>query len=92
MLLALLAQHVAKEFRDGRIERRVGPAVEVSKHRAPERVAALRAAFDETMKDPAFLADAKKTALDVSPVSGAEVDAMIASLYATPKDVIAKKA
>ena len=57
-----------------------------------ERKAALRTAFDETMKDPAFLADAKKTVLDVSPVSGAELDAMIASLYATPKDVIAKTA
>ena len=30
------------------------------------------------MRDPPFLADAKKTVLDVSPVSGAELDAMIA--------------
>jgi len=55
-----------------------------------DRRAALRAAFDATMKDPAFLADAKKVALDVRPVSGADLDALIASLYATPKDVIAK--
>ena len=55
-----------------------------------DRRAALRAAFDATMKDPAFLADAKKVALDVRPVSGPDLDALIASLYATPKDVIAK--
>jgi tripartite-type tricarboxylate transporter receptor subunit TctC len=55
-----------------------------------ERKAILRKAFDETMKDPAFLADAKKTIIDVNPVSGPEVDAVVASLYATPKDVVAK--
>jgi tripartite-type tricarboxylate transporter receptor subunit TctC len=57
-----------------------------------DRKAALRAAFDETMKDPAFLADAQKVLADVDPVSGAEVDALVASLYATPKDVVAKAA
>lgn len=56
------------------------------------RKAALRAAFDATLKDPAFLADTKKMFLDVNPVSGAEVDALIASLYATPKDVVARTA
>jgi len=55
-----------------------------------ERKAILRKAFDETMKDPAFLADAKKTLIDVNPVNGPEVDAVVASLYATPKDVVAK--
>jgi tripartite-type tricarboxylate transporter receptor subunit TctC len=57
-----------------------------------ERKAMLRAAFDETMKDPAFLAGAEKLQLEVDPVSGAEVDAVVASLYAMPKDVIAKAA
>jgi tripartite-type tricarboxylate transporter receptor subunit TctC len=57
-----------------------------------DRKAALRAAFDATMKDPVFLADAKRLQLDVRPVSGADVDAMIAELYKTPKDVVAKAA
>ena len=57
-----------------------------------DRKAALRAAFDATMKDPVFLADAKRLQLDVRPVSGAEVDRMIAELYQTPKDVVAKAA
>ncbi len=39
------------------------------------------------MKDPAFLADAKKLSLDVSPLDAAAVDAMLKSLYATPKDI-----
>jgi tripartite-type tricarboxylate transporter receptor subunit TctC len=55
-----------------------------------ERKAILRAAFDETMTDPAFLAGAEKLQLEVDPVRGAEVDAVVASLYATPKDVVAK--
>ena len=57
-----------------------------------DRKAALRAAFDATMKDPMFLADAKRLQLDVRPVAGADVDAMIAELYRTPKDVVAKAA
>jgi len=54
------------------------------------RKAMLRTAFAETMRDPAFLADARKLHLDIAPVSGDEIDAVIASLYATPKDVIAR--
>ena len=57
-----------------------------------DRKAALRAAFDATMKDPAFLADMKRLQLDVRPVTGAEIDTMIAHLYTTPKDVVAKAA
>jgi len=44
------------------------------------------------MKDPAFLAEAKRLSLDVRPVTAAEVDAMIAGLYALPKDVITRAA
>ena len=36
----------------------------------PERLAALRQAFDQTMKDPDFLADAAKSGLDVNPLTG----------------------
>jgi tripartite-type tricarboxylate transporter receptor subunit TctC len=56
------------------------------------RKAALRAAFDATMKDQDFLAQAAKSDIEINPVSGAELDAMLAELYATPKDVIAKAA
>jgi tripartite-type tricarboxylate transporter receptor subunit TctC len=55
-----------------------------------ERVAALRRAFNATMKDPAFLAEAKKLQLDVSPMSGEEMQALVADLAKTPPDVIAR--
>ena len=55
-----------------------------------DRKAALIAAFDATMKDPEFLEDAKKMNSDVAPVSANELDALLAELYATPKDVIQK--
>jgi tripartite-type tricarboxylate transporter receptor subunit TctC len=55
-----------------------------------ERAAALRSGFEATMKDPAFLADARKLMLDVDPVTGEKIDALIAGLYATPKDVVAE--
>jgi tripartite-type tricarboxylate transporter receptor subunit TctC len=53
-----------------------------------DRAAALRTAFDETMKDPEFVAEATARGQEVNPVSGAALDALIAELYATPKDVV----
>jgi len=55
-----------------------------------DRAKALREAFDATMKDPEFLAEAKLRGQEVNPVSGAALDQMLAELYATPKDVIAE--
>ncbi|HEX5279240.1 MAG TPA: hypothetical protein VFW28_04095 [Micropepsaceae bacterium] len=54
----------------------------------PERLQALRAAFDATMKDPQFLAEAKRLNLEVRPVNGADVQKLIKDLYATPPDVV----
>ena len=56
----------------------------------PDRKAALVAAFDATMKDPEYLADAKKLKIDVNPVGAKDLNALLTELYATPKDVIAK--
>jgi tripartite-type tricarboxylate transporter receptor subunit TctC len=53
-----------------------------------ERVAALRTAFDETMRDPEFLAEAQKERLEVNPVTGAEIDKLLADLYRTPPDIV----
>jgi tripartite-type tricarboxylate transporter receptor subunit TctC len=54
-----------------------------------DRLAALRSAFDATMKDPEFLSDAEKQRLLVTPMTGAEVESTIKELYQTPADVIA---
>jgi len=55
-----------------------------------DRKAALLSAFDATMKDADFLAEAQKLNFDVRPVSAAAIDAMLAEVYQTPKDVIAR--
>ena len=51
----------------------------------PERVAALRKAFDLTVVDPAFLADAKKQQLDLNPQSGAELEEVVNFLINAPE-------
>jgi tripartite-type tricarboxylate transporter receptor subunit TctC len=57
-----------------------------------DRKAALIAAFDATMKDPEYLADAQKLNIDVNPVSAKALDELLAELYATPKPVLEKAA
>jgi tripartite-type tricarboxylate transporter receptor subunit TctC len=52
------------------------------------RARALRRAFDATMKDPAFLAEAKQLMLDVEPTSGEEAQKIVEKMYATPKPVV----
>lgn len=50
-----------------------------------DRVAAFRKAFEDTMKDPAFLAEAQKIKLTIDPLPGAEVQKLVEQIYATPK-------
>jgi tripartite-type tricarboxylate transporter receptor subunit TctC len=57
-----------------------------------DRKAALITAFERTMKDPEFLAEAQKLNVDVNPLSAKTIDDLLAELYATPKDVIEKAA
>jgi tripartite-type tricarboxylate transporter receptor subunit TctC len=52
------------------------------------RVAMLRKAFDETVKDKGFLADAAKARLTVDSVSGEEVQALVAKIYAAPDKIV----
>jgi tripartite-type tricarboxylate transporter receptor subunit TctC len=55
-----------------------------------DRKAALIAAFDATMTDADFLAEAKKLDFDVRPVSSAKIDELLADVYRTPKDVLGR--
>lgn len=55
-----------------------------------ERVAALRRAFDATMKDPAFVADAARLQLDIDPMTGEEVQALVAQLNRTPPAIVTR--
>jgi tripartite-type tricarboxylate transporter receptor subunit TctC len=58
----------------------------------PERAAALRKAFAETMRDAGFLAEARKLALEINPVSGEAVQAIVAEAYQAPKSIADKVA
>jgi tripartite-type tricarboxylate transporter receptor subunit TctC len=56
----------------------------------PARVEALRRAFDATLKDPGFLEEEAKAKLDVDPMTGEQVAALMDQLYHTPADTVAR--
>lgn len=53
-----------------------------------DRAQLLRQAFDATMKDPVFLDEAKNLNLDIDPIGGADVQALLKEIYASPRDVV----
>jgi tripartite-type tricarboxylate transporter receptor subunit TctC len=55
-----------------------------------DRLAALRKAFDDTMKDPELLKDAEKTRVDIQPLTGPEVQKLIASVSDLPPGIVEK--
>jgi tripartite-type tricarboxylate transporter receptor subunit TctC len=55
-----------------------------------DRVQALRRAFDATMKDPAYLAEAEKLKIDVDPLTGEQVAELVAKVNATPAETVAR--
>jgi hypothetical protein len=55
-----------------------------------DRAAALREAFDRMVKDPVFLAEAKRSRLEISPISGVELTHLLEEVYRTPPTVVAK--
>ena len=58
----------------------------------PERLAALRRAFAETIADPAFRQDAAREQLEIDFVPPEEIDALLTRLYASPKPLLARAA
>lgn len=56
----------------------------------PERLALLRRAFDATMKDAEFLAEAAKGKMEVTPVGGAEVEALVKRIMGAPAELAAR--
>jgi tripartite-type tricarboxylate transporter receptor subunit TctC len=52
-----------------------------------ERVAALRKAFDETLRDPAFMADADMQRLEIRAMNGGELAGLIKQVIETPADL-----
>jgi tripartite-type tricarboxylate transporter receptor subunit TctC len=56
----------------------------------PERTKALRDAFDATMQDAEFIAEAKARKLNLEPQNGDYLDRLINKIYATPKPIVEK--
>jgi tripartite-type tricarboxylate transporter receptor subunit TctC len=57
-----------------------------------DRLAALRSAFESTMKDAEFVAEAEKLQMEIEPLSAAQIDKLLATAYATPKPVVQQAA
>ena len=55
-----------------------------------ERVAALRNAFNETMKDKTFLAEADKQRVEIRPISGETLQKIVTDIVTTPQPILEK--
>ena len=55
-----------------------------------DKLKMLRDAFDQTMKDSDFLADAKRQKLEVEPEDGVHLEAVVKKIYETPKPIVDK--
>ena len=55
-----------------------------------QRIETLRRAFDATMNDAEFIAEAKKIGLTVDAMTGEKLAQTIADIYRTPKDVVSQ--
>jgi len=75
------------------LELMVGPGGMARSFAAPPGLAAgkaalLRRAFDATLEDAEFRAEAARMQADLAPTTGEEVQALVARIYATPRPVI----
>ena len=68
----------------------VGRPVGTTPNTPADRVAALRAAFDATLTDAEFKAESDKQRMEISPMSGAELQQLIADLIDAPKELLEK--
>jgi len=71
-------------FRQGEIARPIAGTPDIP----ADRASALRTAFMQTMKDPAFLAEAAKVSMPIDPMTGEEVARLFKSFYAAPKSIV----
>jgi tripartite-type tricarboxylate transporter receptor subunit TctC len=57
-----------------------------------DRMAVLRQAFADTLKDPVFLAEAAKLQLEIDPLTGPQIEGLLKTAYSAPKPIIARAA
>ena len=56
----------------------------------PGRLDVLRKAFDDTMRDPEFVADVKRMKVDLNPRTGAQLEKLVRNVYATSPELVAR--
>jgi tripartite-type tricarboxylate transporter receptor subunit TctC len=66
----------------------IGRALLVHKAVPSERIAALRAAFDEMVKDPQFIMDAERAGAELDPTPGGEIQKVSETIVATSKEIV----
>ena len=66
----------------------IGRALLVHAAVPPDRIAALRAAFDQMVKDPEFIAQADRSGLELDPTPGVAIQKISDAIVATPKDIV----
>jgi len=65
----------------------LGKPLAASPNIPPERVQALRDAFEATIRDPAFIEAAAAARVEINPISGTALQATVARVLATPQDL-----
>ena len=87
---------LARTPEQARILRAVSSASEIGKfllttpEAPPERVAALRRAFDAMVKDPDYLAEAEKLRIEFDPLPGIELQKIVEEVHSLPADIVEK--
>jgi tripartite-type tricarboxylate transporter receptor subunit TctC len=66
----------------------IGRALLVHKATPAERIAALRNAFDEMVKDPQFIMQAERSGTELDPTPGLEIQKTSDAIVTTPKEII----
>jgi tripartite-type tricarboxylate transporter receptor subunit TctC len=91
--LDLVTDSVKKEvLRLILIRQEIGRPVAAPPGVPADRLSALRAAFDATIRDPDFVAEAEKLQLEIEPLTAAEIEKLLAGAYATPKPIVREAA
>ncbi len=68
----------------------VGRPIATTPGTPPDRVEALRRAFDTTLNDPVFIKEAEKERAEISPMTGAQLAQIIRDLIEAPADLKAQ--
>src|SRR5262249_47407913 len=70
------------------IQKAMGRPFAVGPDVSPDRLAVLRSAFDAMLEDAAFKEDAEKSIIEITPISGRDIEEMVHSVAAAPRSLL----